>query len=251
MFPVLNPDGLVDAMVEPESSDIDVAGLHQAFVRGMRRHGGQIVTTARISDIDRTASGWNISWPDGSIGCDVLVNAAGAWGDGVATMAGVEPVGLEPKRRTAFMIASPVDAASAQWPLTTDGDMSWYLKADGPQFMCSPADEVPSEPCDAKPEEIDIARTIDLINQATTLGIRSIGHAWAGLRTFTADRSMVIGPDPDEPAFIWLVGQGGTGIQTSPGASQLAADLTLGNSPGPELVAAGFDLGALLPDRLR
>ena len=184
-----------------------------------------------------------------------VVNAAGAWGDVVAAMFGIPPVGLTPRRRTAFMTPSPYDG-SADWPMVVDVAHRWYTKPDGTQFLCSPADQTPSPPCDAKAEEIDVAMAIDLINQSTTLGIRTVSSAWAGLRTFAPDESMVIGPDPRVPGFVWCVGQGGTGIQTAPAAGRLLADLTLDGAPSsffdprPETNMAKLDLAALTADRL-
>lgn len=242
------------AMWESESHDIDVAGLHQAFVRGLRHHGGEIATSHRVDSArpnDPSASkAWLLETTAGPIAVDLIVNAAGAWGDQVATRAGVASVGLQPMRRTAFMAKSPF-SDSSRYPFVAEARHTWYLRPDGSQFLCSPADETPSEPCDAKAEEIDIARTIDLINENTTLGIRSITSSWAGLRTFGPDRAMVIGPDPTQPNFIWCVGQGGTGIQTSPGAGQLVADLTTFGSPGAQFAETGLDVSSLLPERLR
>jgi D-arginine dehydrogenase len=196
-------------------------------------------------------NGWIVTLDGGAtVRADVVVNAAGAWGDVVAARAGLAPVGLQPLRRTAFMTPSR-HSGSERWPLLADVDHQWYVKPDGIQFLCSPADEQPSEPCDAKPEPIDVALAIDRINEATTLDIRHVASSWAGLRSFVGDRSMVIGPDPAEPRFVWCVGQGGTGIQTSPAAGQLVADLLLGGEPGPSFAAVDLDLAALLPDRLR
>ena len=262
MFPPLRPDWVDRAVLEPDSYDIDVAGLHQALVRGAKSAGAVIETTAAATGLRRSAGRWSVtlgqSGPgdapaagsDREVVVDLVVNAAGAWGDVVARRAGVAAVGLEPMRRTAFMTPSHHDG-SASWPLVADADHNWYVKPDGVQFLCSPADETPSEPCDAKPEEIDVALAIDRINEATTLGIRHVASAWAGLRTFAPDRSMVIGPDSSEPSFIWCVGQGGTGIQTAPAAGRLVADLILEGAPGPGLTAHGLDLANLLPDRFR
>ncbi len=250
-FPPLRTDWAVRAVLEPDSYDIDVAGLHQAFVRGLRANGGTIRLAAPVVGLDRQSAGWDISLADGTtMTADVVVNAAGAWGDVVAERAGVAPVGLQPMRRTAFMTPSRHDGSSG-WPLVADVDHSWYVKPDGTQLLCSPADEQPSEPCDAKPEEIDVALAIDRINTATTLDIRHVASSWAGLRTFTTDRSMVIGPEPDEPTFVWCVGQGGTGIQTAPAAGRLVADLVVGGEPGPGFGDVELDLAGLLPDRLR
>lgn len=250
LFPPLRLEGLARAVLEPDSADIDVAGLHQAFVRGFRRAGGTIATADPVRALERAGDGWVVHHEQGRHRSDVVVDAAGAWGDLVAASAGIEPVGLRPLRRTVFMVRS-AHPASSGWPLVADADHGWYLKPDGAQLLCSLADETPSDPCDAKPSEEDVALAIERINAATTLGIRSVASTWAGLRTFAPDRSMVIGPDPTAPGFVWLVGQGGTGIQTAPAAGQLVADLVLTGRPGPTFDGTGLDLAGLLPDRFR
>jgi D-arginine dehydrogenase len=233
--PVLDRDQLIGAVWEPDAADMDVAAIHQAYVRQLRSNGGEIVTSGRVTDLGRDAT-WRVTTPAGIWEADIVVNAAGAWGDEVARMAGLEPVGLVPKRRTAFMVTAPPD--SEHWPLVTDAGHNFYFKPDGVQLLCSPADETPSEPCDARPEDVDIALAIEGINAVTDLEIRSIRSSWAGLRTFAPDGSMVIGPDPDEETFFWLVGQGGTGIQTAPAAALLAAGLIEGD---PAMSGAPFD----------
>ena len=253
LFPALRAERLSRAILEPGSPDIDVSLLHQTFVRGFRDRGGEIETLARVDAAHRTSPGhgpWVLDTTRGTREADLVVDAAGAWGDVVAGRAGVAPVGLVPKRRTAFMVTSRWEG-SASWPMAADAELDWYLKPDGPEFLCSPADETPSEPTDAKPEEIDIALAIERINEATTLDIRSVRSSWAGLRTFAPDGSMVIGPDPEEPSFVWCVGQGGTGIQTSPAAGQLVADLCLDGAPGSTFEGLAVDLGGLRPDRFR
>lgn len=250
LFPPLNQELIDRALYEPGSADIDVAGLHQAFVRGLTRAGGTIETSRRVTGLDRNSSGWSVSTTTGPLHADLIVNAAGAWGDEVASLAGLATVGLQPRRRTAFMIPARHDPVGRE-PLVADIDHRWYLKRDGAQYLCSPADETPMEPCDAKPEEIDIAIAIDRINEATTLDIRTVRSSWAGLRTFSPDETMVIGPDPDQPSFIWCVGQGGTGIQTSPAGGQLVADLALDGSAGPLFADVDLDVDMLRPDRFR
>ncbi len=261
LFPALRPEPIARALWEPESYAIDVAAVHQSFVRGLRRAGGTVALHHRALRIERAGSGWRIrtgaggaAAPDPSVPgdgdgpvleADVVINAAGAWGDDVARRAELTPIGLRPLRRTAFMVASRFEGSGA-WPLVADIEHRWYVKPDGVQFLCSPADETPSAPCDAKPEEVDVARAIDAINGATTIGIRSVASSWAGLRTFTPDRTMAIGPDPSEPTFLWCVGQGGTGIQSSPGAGQLVADLALDGRPGPTFDPS--ELGGLTLD---
>jgi D-arginine dehydrogenase len=247
IVPVLRPEYLVGAVLEPEALDLDVAGLHQAFVRGLRATGGEIRHTNRVEGLKRTRERWSIAAGGTSIEADVVVNAAGAWADAIAVLAGAAPVGLEPRRRTAFMV--PGNVSYRQWPLVGDTDNQFYFRPDGPQLLCSLAEEKPSEPEDARPDEIDIALAIDRINIATTLDIRVVRSSWTGLRTFAPDRAMVIGWDPKVEGFFWLAGQGGTGIQTAPGASQLTADLITTGQAGSHLQSHGVDLAGLSPER--
>lgn len=248
LWPLLKPEAAARGVLEPSGEDIDVAGLHQAMVRGFVRAGGEIRTSLRVDSAQPDGRGWQVETVDGQIGADIVVNAAGAWADMVAVSAGVGPVGLVPRRRTAFMVASP-DPDSHRWPLLAEVNQNWYVKPDGSQFMGSLADETPSEPVDAKPEEIDIALAIERINNATNLNIKSISSSWAGLRSFVGDRAMVIGPDPVHRSFIWCAGQGGTGIQTAPAAGQLVADYALTGSPSPQLLEFGLDPEALAASR--
>ncbi len=247
--PVLRADAVAAALWEPEAADIDVAGLHQSFVRAASSAGARIVTGAELIDATRTGSGWTARAGDTTWHGDVIIDAAGAWGDIVAARCGVRPVGLTPMRRTAFMVAG--DETWAGWPMVVEVGHGWYFKPDGTQILCSLAEENACDPCDPRPEEADVALAIERINAATTLAIRSVRSAWTGLRTFAADRSMVIGPDPDMPEFVWLVGQGGTGIQTAPAAGRLAGALALGDPAPDDLLEAGVDTVALGPARLR
>lgn len=247
LVPVLRPDNLVGAVLEPEALDLDVAGLHQAFVRGLRAAGGEIRPTARVESLAKSAMKWSITAGADHLEADVIVNAAGAWADTVAITAGADPLGLEPRRRTAFMV--PGNLAYRHWPLVGDTDNDFYFRPDGTQLLCSLAEEKISEPEDARPDELDIALAIDRINEATTIGIRSVRSSWTGLRTFAPDRAMVIGWDPRVEGFFWLAGQGGTGIQTAPAAGQLTADLIIGGQPSAHLQAHGVDVTGLSPDR--
>jgi D-arginine dehydrogenase len=243
IVPVLRQDAIVAAAYEPGAADLDVAAIHHSFVRSFRRAGGLIQTGARVSSLVHNGR-WTATTEQGSRHeGDVIVNAAGAWADSVAIAAGVRPIGLVPKRRTAFMVSAP--QKSAGWPLVVDAHHTFYFKPDGPQLLCSPADETPSEPCDAKPEEIDIALAIDRINEMTVLGIRSVRSSWAGLRSFAADGGMVISFDDRAPGFFWFAGQGGTGIQTAPAAAALAADLIQGVTPRSGIDPRGFDVARL------
>jgi len=248
IVPVLKREYLAAALLETDAFDIDVAGLHQEFVRGTRRKGGKILTSAPVESLERRGDEWHLVCGAQEITCDVVVNAAGAWADIVAGRGGVDGIGLQPRRRTAFMVAGRPEWKD--WPLVVDTDHDFYFKPDGVQLLCSPADETPTAPCDARGEEIDIALAIERINQATDLAIRSVRSSWAGLRNFVSDEALVIGFDPDVPGFFWLAGQGGTGIQTSPAAGRLTAALINETLPK-DMIEAGVDVEALSPHRLR
>ncbi len=248
LVPALRRELLGGGLWEPGAADIDVAALHQTYVRGIRSRGGEVRRKAPVSALRPLADGWEAQVGDDELTVGYVVDAAGAWGDEVAVAAGVDPVGLQPYRRTAFMVPGREEWKS--WPMCIGVAHDWYFKPDGIQLLCSPADETPSPPCDARPEDLDVAIAIERINAITSLGIRSVRSAWAGLRTFAPDRAMVIGPDPGNPRFVWLVGQGGTGIQTAPAAARLAAALLRGDDLDPDLVDAGVDPDALSPARL-
>lgn len=250
LSPVIRPGYALGGVWDPDAQDLDVAAIHQGYVRGIRAAGGTIVTGVRVDRIERFDARWVVQWNETTVRAPTVVNAAGAWGDVVAAAAGVQPIGLLPKRRTAFMVASN-QPGSAEWPMVIDVDQDFYFKPDGPQYLCSPADETPSEPCDAKPLETDVALAIERINRATTLDIRHVRSQWAGLRTFAPDGGMVIGPDRGHPGFFWLVGQGGTGIQTSAAAGMLTRALIAEGRPPKDLMDLGLDPGALAPDRFR
>ena len=249
IVPAVRTELLGGALLEPQAADLDVAGLHQAFVRGMRRSGATIRTSSPVEALTRSGGRWIVRVPGAAIATPIVVNAAGSWCDVVAEMAGVEPIGLVPLRRTAFMV--PGRPEWSDWPVVVDIDQRWYFKPDGEQLLCSPAEEKPSPPCDARPREVDIALAIDRINQATHLSIRTVRSSWTGLRSFVADRSMVIGFDRAADGFFWLAGQGGTGIQTAPGAGHLAAALiAYGKSPA-EHLRCGVRVEDYAPERLR
>lgn len=250
LFPVVRPDYVERGMYEPGAMEIDVAGLHQGYVRGLRANGGEIVKGARVVSLTRGPESWTIRTADGETRTATeLVNAAGAWGDVVAELAGAKPVGLMPLRRTIFMISSPQGAETKDLPIFGDIDQSFYVKPEGAQFLCSPADETPSAPVDAKADELEIARAIDEINAATTLNARSVTSSWAGLRSFVPDRNFVVGPDPEVPGFHWFLGQGGYGIQTAPAAAQAGAALVRGEDLPEDLVTRGLDAARLAPHR--
>ena len=248
-FPGIRRDWVEGGLYEPAAADIDVAGLHQAYVRLARRHGAAIVTGARVTSVERTNRRWSVETENRVIEAGAVINAAGAWGDGLAEMAGVAPIGLQPMRRTAFMV--PGSHESADWPMIVEANEQFYVRPDGVQFLCSLAEETPSEPTDARPRMEDVALAIDRINRATTFHIRTVNSQWAGLRTFAPDRELVIGEDPLAPGFYWLVGQGGTGIQTSPAYGRLLTCLVTGAGMPDSFRDAGVDPDRTSPARFR
>jgi D-arginine dehydrogenase len=221
------------AVFEPSCADIDVAALHAACLRRARRDGAELVTNARVTGIERGGGGWQLATSRGGFAADMLVNAAGAWADPLAQLAGVRPLGLQAYRRTMLQIA--VDPpAPADLPLVIDARERFYFKpeADG-RLWLSPHDETACPPCDTAPEEVDIALAIVRLERATDWRIERIERRWAGLRTFAPDRRPVYGFAADASNFFWCAGQGGFGIQTAPAAARLAAALLLGHEPHP------------------
>jgi len=249
LVPVLNPDYAAGGLYEPMGRDIDVAGLHQAFVRISRRHGSDIFTGARVVGLTRKGTGWSVHTTEGTVECDAVVNAGGAWGDEVAALAGIDPIGLQPMRRTAFMVPGHEDYAD--WPMLVDVDHNFYFRPDGVQLLCSLAEEEPSPPTDPRPRMEDVALTIERINEATSLDIRTVNSQWTGLRTFSPDRELVIGEEPTATGFYWSVGQGGTGISISPAVGALLASQIIGGELPADLAKAGVDPGVTSPARFR
>ncbi len=247
MVPALDPAYAAAAVYDGDARDLDVDAIFQGFLRGFRQRGGRLITAAEVRTLDHANGLWQVGTTHGSLQASIVVNAAGAWADQLAALAGLGPMGMVPKRRTALIVRPPEGLEVNGWPCVDDIDEQFYFRPEAGNLFCSPADATPSEPCDAQPEELDIAIAIDRIEKALPLGIRRVERSWAGLRTFVADGSPVVGFDPRAEGFFWLAGQGGYGIQTSPALSSLAARL-----------AAGLELGtkereiaaALRPDRL-
>ncbi|MEI7444922.1 MAG: FAD-dependent oxidoreductase [Burkholderiales bacterium] len=249
--PVLRPDTTGDAILEPGACDIDVHALHQGFLRGLKRRGGELVCDAEVIGVTREDGGWTVRTTDRAWRCRVLVDAAGAWADVLARMAGVEPIGLQPRRRAAFTFAPPEGVDPRPWPAVIALDESWYIKPDAGVIIGSPANADPVEPHDVQPEELDIAIAIDRIQNATTLGIRRPIRTWAGLRSFVPDGDLVGGPDPAVPSFVWTAAQGGYGIQTCAAMGEACAALALGEPIPARLAAHGVTAELLSAGRLR
>ncbi len=234
MLPALRDGYAAAGAVEDDAFDMDVSAIHQGFLSQVRHGGGVIALRHRAGRITRVGRTWRVETAAGAtFESPVIVNAAGAWGDEVAAVAGAAPIGLIPKRRTAAII-NPVPWDSENWPMTLDVNEQWYARPEArTRLMVSPADETITHPHDVRPEEIDIATGIDRMCQALDIEVRRVEHAWAGLRTFTRDGGLAFGWDQQFPdGFFWCVGQGGYGIQTAPAAGRLAADLILGRDPG-------------------
>ncbi len=246
LVPALRPGYAAAAAVEDDAFDMDVAALHQGFLRQLRERGGSIALRSRTGRIARNAGEWQVDVTTGErFAAAMVVDAAGAWGDVVARQAGVAPLGLVPKRRTGVVIdPGPWDVP--EWPMINDVAHTWYARPEArTRLMVSPADETDMEPHDVQPDELDIAIAIDRMQQALDIEVRRTEHSWAGLRTFTPDRNLAFGWAADAPGFFWCVGQGGYGIQTSPAAGRLVADVISGRDPGP----AGRILPAVDPRR--
>lgn len=250
LVPLLRAERIVAGMLDPTLLDLDVGAILQGFVRGARARGATFRQDARIEAIERSGEGWRVVSRDGALEAPVLVNAAGAWADSIAALAGVGPLGIVPKRRTAITIPAPAGMEVAAWPMVADVAEEWYLKPDAGRILCSPADETPCEPGDAQPEELDVAICVERIQENFDLTIRRIESRWAGLRSFARDKTPVAGFDPRAAGFFWLAGQGGYGIQTAPAMAALAAALIRGEPVPAPLQDAGIAFSTLSPARL-
>lgn len=248
--PVLRAEGLLGAVWEPDALDIDVNALHQGFLRGARRAGAELWVEAVLQSAVRQTDAWALQLADGRrVQARVLVDAAGAWADEVARRCGVAPLGIQPRRRSAFTFDVPAGVDARAWPTVAGVAEDWYIKPDAGQLLGSPANADPVPPHDVQPEELDIALGIDAIQRDTTLTIRRPRRTWAGLRSFTPDGELAIGFDARTHGFFWLAGQGGYGIQSAAGASALAASLLLHQDLPAALRSEGVDPALLSPAR--
>lgn len=244
--PHIRPDWN-EALHQHACADIDVAGLHQHYLGAARRHGVDIACRAQVAGLERAGGAWTITSEHGEQWrAAKVVNAAGAWADSVAQLAGLRPIGITPLRRTvAVLRVAP--HAPADLPLVLDINGGFYFKPDAGRLWLSPHDEIPSNPCDAAPDELDVAIAIDRFQSVTDWRIEAVERRWAGLRSFAPDRLPVYGVDPDVPGFFWFAGQGGFGIQTAPAAARLGAQLLLCQEP--DTMTARIDPAMYAPDR--
>jgi D-arginine dehydrogenase len=246
MCPALRREAVAAVAVEPGAYDIDVAAMLQTYVARASAAGAVIHRSCRFDRAERVDGRWMLHHSGGTLRADIVVNAAGAWADEVAARCGARPRGLRPLRRT-IAIARTERPVSPAWPLVAAVDEGFYFRPEGPHVLLSPGDETPSAPCDARPDEADVALAIERVNRTTDLAIRSVVTTWAGLRTFAPDRNPVVGFDDDVEGLFWLAGQGGYGIQTAPALAQLAAALIVDDAAA--VARFDVDVAALSPAR--
>lgn len=246
LFPILGP-AVTRVGYRADAWDIDTDRLIQNFASEIRANGGSVRTGQDVRSISRTGTGWAVTAGDETVEARILVNAAGAWVDVIARMAGIAPLGVTPYRRSMARLPAPGGRDASSWPLVMGLRESWYAKPDAGALIVSPAEEDPAEPHDAWADDMVLAEGLARYEENVTEPVTRLLSSWAGLRTFAPDRNLVLGPEPGDPGFVWSAGQGGYGMQTSPAASQLVADLVGGRPPelSPDIVAR------LRPDRLR
>lgn len=251
LVPVLRPERVLGSVFEPEGCDLDVHALHQGYLRALRRQGGTIQCDTEVVAIARESQGWSVNAGDRVYRAPVVVNASGAWADVVAGMAGVSRLGIEPRRRSAFVFPSPPDTDVTAWPAVFGAGDDWYFKPDAATLLASPSNADLVEPHDVQAEELDIAMAIERIEAVTTLAIRRPTRVWAGLRTFVADGGVAGGFDERAPGFFWLAALGGYGIQISAALGEACAALARGMPLPQRLADFGLSAGMLSPARLR
>ena len=250
MVPILRAEAAAGALLDPSGRDIDVAALLQAYLRVARHSGARLIMGAAELDIRREGGLWHVQSRVGTFRAPLLVNATGAWADQVAAMVGAKAIGLKPMRRTALTVAAPVGCDVRRWPAVIDAHESFYFKPETGQLLLSPANEDLMDPCDAMPEELDVAIAVDRFERATTMRVQRVVHRWAGLRSFVADRTPVVGFDPRVEGFFWLAAQGGYGIQAAPALARTAVALITGRALPPDIQAEGVAVKALDSARL-
>lgn len=247
--PLLRRDQIARAVIEPGVLDMDVDAIHRGFLKGMKEGGGKVVTSAQVTELTPTASGWQVKAGGETYQAKTVINAAGAWANQIGLLAGAKSIGLVPKRRTAILIDPPAGMDISKMPAVDFAGGETYIKPSSGKLMASPGDQTPVEPQDIQPDEMDIAVLADWLERHTQLTIRRIDHSWAGLRSFVADEMPVAGFDPALENFFWLAGQGGFGIMMSATLGRITANLiNQGNIPN-DLTARGISAEALAPQR--
>jgi len=251
LAPHLRPEAVTYAAYEAAVLDMDVAAIHQGFLRGLKARGGKLLCDAGVRALDRRDGGWHAATSDGDFTAPVVVNAAGAWADRVAALAGAAPVGLVPKRRTGIIVELPAGMDSRHWPAVDEAGYGSYCKPETGRVMASPGDAEPVEPCDIQPEDLDVALIADWLERNTTIPVRRIARRWAGLRTFVADDSPVCGFDDKVDGFFWLCGQGGYGIMMAESLGRTAASLITRGELPTDVAGVGVKAADIGSGRLR
>ncbi len=251
ILPVLRPEKVLGALLNPDPADMDVDALHQGYLRGITRAGGSVVCQAEVTALQYQEGVWQVQAGGRCYQAPIVINAAGAWVDVIARLATVQPLGLQPKRRSAMIFAPPDGVDCRHWPMAFGIAEDWYFKPDAGALLGSPANVDPVEPQDVQPEELDIATAIYAIEQMTTLQIRRPSRTWAGLRSFVADGDLVGGFEPLVAGFFWLAAQGGYGVMTSPAMGEACAAIARGQAMPAHLAAFGLTPEMLSPQRLR
>jgi D-arginine dehydrogenase len=251
LVPVLRATWLAQALFEPDARSIDVHGLLQGYLRGVHRAGGSAEPGEGLISATPTGGGWSVRTDRRVVTAGTIVNAAGGWADDVARRCGIPPIGLVTTKRTAFVFAPPDGIDISGWPLVMDFAGRFYVGPEATQLLASPAEETPVDPHDARADEADVARAVDALAEATTLTVRGVRRAWAGLRTFAPDRVPIVGLDPAHPSFCWAAGQGGYGIKSAPAIAELVAAAVVGTQVDARVTAAGVDPARYAPDRFR
>lgn len=249
-LPVLRPDYVAAGVYDPSAMDLDVGAIQKAYLKGFFARGGQLITDAEVVGIATEGAPWRLETRAGPFEAAVLVDAAGAWADQLAVRAGAAPIGLVARRRTAFLF-EPSVAVGREWPLVIDADEEFYFKPQAGLLLGSPADATPIAPCDVEPEPLEVALAVERIERAAGFEVLRVARRWAGLVTFAADQSPVVGMEESVPGLFWVAGQGGCGIQTAPALARAAASLLVDGVLPADLLAQGLVAEDLLPLRLR
>jgi D-arginine dehydrogenase len=250
LHPLLRAQGLSGGLYTERCADIEVNELHRGYLRLFQSRGGTLSKQCEVTGLEQVSNGWQINTSREVLRADIVINAAGAWADEIAQLAGLDRIGLQPLKRTACLIPVPTGVQSDGWPMLVDVEESFYLKPDAGAFLLSPADETLTPPGDVHADDMDIAVAVSRLEEATTLNVDRVTHRWAGLRSFVADRTPVIGFDPSKSGFFWVAALGGYGIQTAPTVSRLAAALVLGSPTDADLAVHGVIPSAFSPQRL-
>jgi D-arginine dehydrogenase len=246
---ILRPEGLLGGVVDRNCADIEVHELHRGYIKRLKRLGGTLTLGAQVTDLYRESGKWIVRCGGETHRAGAIVNAAGAWAGEVGRTARAQQIPLEPMRRTAVLTDPPPGLIPDKWPMIVDVEEQFYAKPDAGLILFSPADETPIAPCDAQPEDFDVAIAVHRLESETTLEVRRVRRKWAGLRSFVPDRSPVIGYDRLQPGFFWVAALGGYGIQTAPALSALGAALVLKRQADEQLASMGLDIKDISPGR--